>query len=416
MKKRIASVLAIAMLFASFPAPHVYAKEADAAEGKTAFVADASIDVVLEVRVLSEDGDDITDDVPFLQRAYITLPGIDERPVRADLKSEEAHGTGYSSGLPFDGFRIPYDSKKVKKGVHIEPFVALTATEVDSPYVFQSSEIENISKDEGNEFHYLITLTVRVPEEKKRSDAERNIISKTHDEMKTKLDPLKKKAATLREELEVLNARKSTVQSSFLELKKSAENAAERKTKNRCEIEEKYEELKALKIELKSMIDKGGDQSHFQETSNRMFALRNALSSLRESDLSLRIEAEREKNAYDGAVRELQSLQNRLSTKEEEIEELDAEIQELEESFTEVDGEKTALEAYDTINESFNKARREKNRDELKSVLLKCLKAYQETGEREDLWELLNRIYYEWAKYYSKDERQLFLEKFDNQR
>ena len=416
MKKRIASVLAIAMLFASFPAPHVYAKEADAAEGKTAFVADASIDVVLEVRVLSEDGDDITDDVPFLQRAYITLPGIDERPVRADLKSEEAHGNGYSSGLPFDGFRIPYDSKKVKKGVHIEPFVALTATEVDSPYIFQSSEIENISKDEGNEFHYLITLTVRVPEEKKRSDAERNSISKTRDEIKTKLDPLKKKAATLREELEVLNARKSTVQSSFLELKKSAENAAERKTKNRSEIEEKYEELKALKIELKSMIDKGGDQSPFQEATNHMFALRDALSSLRESDLSLRIEAEREKNAYDGAVRELQSLQNRLSAKEKEMEELDAEIQELEENFAEVDGEKTALEAYDTINEAFNKARREKNRDELKSVLLKCLKAYQETGEREDLWELLNRIYYEWAQYYSKEERKLFLDKLDNQR
>lgn len=415
MKKRIASVLVATMLLSCFPFSFASAAEGKATSEETVFVADAYADVVFEVRVLSEEGEDLTDEVTFSQRAYITLPGIDDRPIRADLKSEEAHGEGYSSGLPFEGYRIPYDSKKVKGGTPVEPFVTLAATDVDSPFTFLSSELEDISKDEGNEFHYLVTLTVRVPDGKRQADEDAKAIAESRDELESELKEVKEKLEALNKELEVENARKNVVQSSLADRKMEAEEAEARSTEVRNQIREKYEELKGCKDKLKEMIDASNDQGAFQETSARMFALRSDLASLRENTLSLRIEAERTKNAFDHAVRELESLDKRISVKEKEKEALDAGVKELEENIEELDQEEKAVTEYTSINEEFNKARKEKNPEALKKVLVRCLKAYQERGEQEDLWDLLNRIYSEWAKFYSKDERKALFETFGAQ-
>lgn len=412
MKKRIASVLVATMLLSCFPFSFASATEGKATSEETVFVADAYADVVFEVRVLSEEGEDLTDEVTFSQRAYITLPGIDERPIRADLKSEEAHGEGYSSGLPFEGYRIPYDSKKVKEGTPVEPFVTLTATDVDSPFTFLSSELEDISKDEGNEFHYLVTLTVRVPDGKRQADEDVKAIAESRDELGSELKEVKEKLEALNKELEVENARKNIVQSSLADRKMAAEEAEARSTEVRNQIREKYEELKDCKDKLKEMIDASNDQGTFQETSARMFALRADLASLRENTLSLRIEAERTKNAFDHAVRELESLDKRISVKEKEKDALDAGVKELEENIEELNKEEKSIAEYTSINKEFNKARKEKNPEALKKVLARCLKAYQDSGEQEDLWDLLNRIYSEWAKFYSKEEREALFETF----
>lgn len=412
MKKRIASVLIATMLISCFPFSIASATEGKATSEETVFVADAYADVVFEVRVLSEEGEDLTDEVTFSQRAYITLPGIDERPIRADLKSEEAHGEGYSSGLPFEGYRIPYDSKKVKEGTPVEPSVTLAATDVDSPFTFLSSELEDISKDEGNEFHYLVTLTVRVPDGKRQADEDAKAIAESRDELENELNEVKEKLEALNKALEVENARKNVVQSSLADRKMAAEEAEARNTEVRDQIREKYEELEDCKEKLKEMIDASNDQMAFQETSARMFALRADLASLRENTLSFRIEAERTKNAFDHAVRELESLDKRISVKEKEKDALDAGVNELEESIADLDKEEKFIAEYTSINEEFNKARKEKNPEALKKVLARCLKAYQDSGEQEDLWDLLNRIYSEWAKFYSKEEREALFETF----
>ena len=412
MKKRIASVLVATMLLSCFPFSFASATEGKATSEETVFVADAYADVVFEVRVLSEEGEDLTDEVSFSQRAYITLPGIDDRPIRADLKSEEAHGEGYSSGLPFEGYRIPYDSKKVKEGTPVEPFVTLAATDVDSPFVFVSSELEDISKDEGNEFHYLVTLTVRVPDGKRQADEDTKAIAESRDELENELKEAKEKLEALNKELEVENARKNIVQSSLADRKMAAEEAEARSAEVRDQIREKYEELKDCKEKLKEMIDASNDQMAFQEISARMFALRADLASLRENTLSFRIEAERTKNAFDHAVRELESLDKRISVKEKERDALGASAKELEENIGELNQEEKSISEYTSINEEFNKARKEKNPDALKKVLARCLKAYQDSGEQEDLWDLLNRIYSEWAKFYSKEEREALFETF----
>ena len=412
MKKRIASVLVATMLLSCFPFSFASATEGKATSEETVFVADAYADVVFEVRVLSEEGEDLTDEVSFSQRAYITLPGIDDRPIRADLKSEEAHGEGYSSGLPFEGYRIPYDSKKVKEGTPVEPFVTLAATDVDSPFTFLSSELEDISKDEGNEFHYLVTLTVRVPDGKRQADEDAKAIAESRDELESELKEVKEKLEALNKELEVENARKNIVQSSLADRKMAAEEAEARNTEVRDQIREKYEELEDCKEKLKEMIDASNDQMAFQEMSARMFALRADLASLRENTLSLRIEAERTKNAFDHAVRELESLDKRISVKEKERDALGASAKELEENIGELNQEEKSISEYTSINEEFNKARKEKNPDALKKVLARCLKAYQDSGEQEDLWDLLNRIYSEWAKFYSKEEREALFETF----
>lgn len=412
MKKRIASVLVATMLLSCFPFSFASATEGKATSEESVFVADAYADVVFEVRVLSEEGEDLTDEVTFSQRAYITLPGIDDRPIRADLKSEEAHGEGYSSGLPFEGYRIPFDSKKVKEGTPVEPSVTLAATDVDSPFTFLSSELEDISKDEGNEFHYLVTLTVRVPDGKRQADEDAKAIAESRDELENELKEVKEKLEALNKELEVENARKNIVQSSLADRKMAAEEAEARNTEVRDQIREKYEELKDCKDKLKEMIDASNDQMAFQEISARMFALRTDLASLRENTLSFRIEAERTKNAFDHAVRELESLDKRISVKEKEKDALDAGVKELEESIADLDKEEKSIAEYTSINEEFNKARKEKNPDALKKVLARCLKAYQDSGEQEDLWDLLNRIYSEWAKFYSKEEREALFETF----
>lgn len=412
MKKRIASVLVATMLLSCFPFSFASATEGKATSEETVFVADAYADVVFEVRVLSEEGEDLTDEVSFSQRAYITLPGIDDRPIRADLKSEEAHGEGYSSGLPFEGYRIPYDSKKVKEGTPVEPSVTLAATDVDSPFTFLSSELEDISKGEGNEFHYLVTLTVRVPDGKRQADEDAKAITESRDELESELKEVKEKLEALNKELEVENARKNIVQSSLADRKMAAEEAEARSAEVRDQIREKYEELKDCKEKLKEMIDASNDQETFQETSARMFALRADLASLRENTLSLRIEAERTKNAFDHAVRELESLDKRISVKEKEKDALDAGVKELEESIADLDKEEKSIAEYTSMNEEFNKARKEKNPEALKKVLARCLKAYQDSGEQEDLWDLLNRIYSEWAKFYSKEEREALFETF----
>lgn len=412
MKKRIASVLVATMLLSCFPLSFASATEGEATSEETVFVADAYADVVFEVRVLSEEGEDLTDEVTFLQRAYITLPGIDDRPIRADLKSEEAHGEGYSSGLPFEGYRIPYDSKKVKEGTPVEPFVTLAATDVDSPFIFLSSELEDISKGEGNEFHYLVTLTVRVPDGKRQADEDAKAIAESHDELENELKESKEKLEALNKALEVENARKNVVQSSLADRKMEAEEAEARNTEVRNQIREKYEELEDCKEKLKEMIDASNDQMAFQETSARMFALRADLASLRENTLSLRIEAERAKNAFDHAVRELESLDKRISVKGKEKDALGASAKELEENIEELNKEEKSIAEYTSINEEFNKARKEKNPEALKKVLARCLKAYQDSGEQEDLWDLLNRIYSEWAKFYSKEEREALFETF----
>ena len=329
MKKRIASVLGATMLLSCFPFSFASATEGKATSEETVFVADAYADVVFEVRVLSEEGEDLTDEVTFSQRAYITLPGIDDRPIRADLKSEEAHGEGYSSGLPFEGYRIPYDSKKVKEGTPVEPSVTLAATDVDSPFTFVSSELEDISKDEGNEFHYLVTLTVRVPDGKRQADEDAKAIAESRDELESELKEVKEKLEALNKELEVENARKNIVQSSLADRKMAAEEAEARNTEVRDQIREKYEELKDCKDKLKEMIDASNDQMAFQEISARMFALRADLASLKENTLSLRIEVERTKNAFDHAVRELESLDKRISVKEKERDALGASAKEL---------------------------------------------------------------------------------------
>lgn len=412
MKKRIASVLVATMLLSCFPFSFASATEGKATSEESVFVADAYADVVFEVRVLSEEGEDLTDEVTFSQRAYITLPGIDDRPIRADLKSEEAHGEGYSSGLPFEGYRIPYDSKKVKEGTPVEPSVTLAATDVDSPFTFLSSELEDISKDEGNEFHYLVTLTVRVPDGKRQADEDAKAIAESRDELESELKEVKEKLEALNKELEVENARKNIVQSSLADRKMAAEEAEARNTEVRDQIREKYEELKDCKDKLKEMIDASNDQMAFQEISARMFALRADLASLKENTLSLRIEAERTKNAFDHAVRELESLDKRISVKEKERDALGASAKELEENIGELNQEEKSISEYTSINEEFNKARKEKNPDALKKVLARCLKAYQDSGEQEDLWDLLNRIYSEWAKFYSKEEREALFETF----
>lgn len=412
MKKRIASVLVATMLLSYFPFSFASATEGKATSEETVFVADAYADVVFEVRVLSEEGEDLTDEVTFSQRAYITLPGIDDRPIRADLKSEEAHGEGYSSGLPFEGYRIPYDSKKVKEGTPVEPSVTLAATDVDSPFTFVSSELEDISKDEGNEFHYLVTLTVRVPDGKRQADEDAKAIAESRDELESELKEVKEKLEALNKELEVENARKNIVQSSLADRKMAAEEAEARNTEVRDQIREKYEELKDCKDKLKEMIDASNDQMAFQEISARMFALRADLASLKENTLSLRIEVERTKNAFDHAVRELESLDKRISVKEKERDALGASAKELEENIGELNQEEKSISEYTSINEEFNKARKEKNPDALKKVLARCLKAYQDSGEQEDLWDLLNRIYSEWAKFYSKEEREALFETF----
>ncbi len=412
MKKRIASVLIATMLISCFPFSIASATEGKATSEETVFVADAYADVVFEVRVLSEEGEDLTDEVTFSQRAYITLPGIDDRPIRADLKSEEAHGEGYSSGLPFEGYRIPYDSKKVKEGTPVEPSVTLAATDVDSPFVFVSSELEDISKDEGNEFHYLVTLTVRVPDGKRQADEDTKAIAESRDELENELKEAKEKLEALNKALEVENARKNIVQSSLADRKMAAEEAEARSAEVRDQIREKYEELKDCKEKLKEMIDASNDQGAFQETSARMFALRSDLASLRENTLSLRVEADRTKNAFDHAVRELERLDKRISVKEKEKDALDAGVNELEESIADLDKEEKSIAEYTSINEEFNKARKEKNPEALKKVLARCLKAYQDSGEQEDLWDLLNRIYSEWAKFYSKEEREALFETF----
>ena len=412
MKKRIASVLVATMLLSCFPFSFASATEGKATSEETVFVADAYADVVFEVRVLSEEGEDLTDEVTFSQRAYITLPGIDDRPIRADLKSEEAHGEGYSSGLPFEGYRLPYDSKKVKEGTPVEPSVTLAATDVDSPFTFLSSELEDISKGEGNEFHYLVTLTVRVPDGKRQADEDAKAIAESRDELENELKEVKEKLEALNKGLEVENARKNIVQSSLADRKMAAEEAEARNTEVRDQIQKKYEELKEYKEKLKEMIDASNDQMAFQETSARMFALRSDLASLRENTLSLRIEAERTKNAFDHAVRELESLDKKISVKEKEKDALDASVKELEKSIADLDKEEKSIAEYNSINEEFNKARKEKNPEALKKVLARCLKAYQDSGEQEDLWDLVNRIYSEWAKFYSKEEREALFETF----
>lgn len=412
MKKRIASVLVATMLISCFPFSIASATEGKATSEETVFVADAYADVVFEVRVLSEEDEDLTDEVNFSQRAYITLPGIDDRPIRADLKSEEAHGEGYSSGLPFEGYRIPYDSKKVKEGTPVEPFVTLAATDVDSPFTLLSSELEDISKGEGNEFHYLVTLTVQVPDGKRQADEDAKAIAESRDELESELKEAKEKLEALNKELEVENARKNVVQSSLADRKMAAEEAEARSTGVQEQIREKYEELKDCKEKLKEIIDASNDQGTFQETSARMFALRADLASLKENTLSLRIEAERTKNAFDHAVRELESLDKRISVKEKERDALGASAKELEENIGELNQEEKSISEYTSINEEFNKARKEKNPDALKKVLARCLKAYQDSGEQEDLWDLLNRIYSEWAKFYSKEEREALFETF----